>query len=311
VGEFQKVLGGVCYRPNPDQGFIEIAFLAISSLEQVKGYGTRLMNKLKDHCKEKNLNYFLTYADNNAIGYFKKQGFSTSVKMPIEKWKEYIKDYDGGTLMEAYCSVSVDYSNLSEILKKQKECLHNILGRFLGVKTRQKYSELEKVVKKYKKDINSLNEDESDSEGSERSIQQAINNEKLFYAIPGVEESGYSYEEYEKFAKNENNNTNFYTQCRNIINKIKSNKNSWPFLKPVDSKEVPDYYEVIKDPMDIQTLEAHLEKGDYKQKAQFVKDVKKIFTNAKSYNKPFTIYHKYAKDIETMIEDDLKSLKEA
>ena len=31
------------------------------------------MNKLKDHCKDQGLQYFLTYADNNAIGYFKKQ----------------------------------------------------------------------------------------------------------------------------------------------------------------------------------------------------------------------------------------------
>ena len=61
-----KVLGGICYRPNKSQRFIEIAFLAISSLEQVKGYGTRLMNKLKDHCKN-DYDYFLTYADNNAI----------------------------------------------------------------------------------------------------------------------------------------------------------------------------------------------------------------------------------------------------
>jgi histone acetyltransferase len=57
-------------------------------MEQVKGYGTRLMNKLKDHCRTKNWNYFLTYADNNAIGYFKKQGFSTKVKMDSENWKE-------------------------------------------------------------------------------------------------------------------------------------------------------------------------------------------------------------------------------
>jgi histone acetyltransferase len=83
-----KVVGGVCYRPNPTQNFIEIAFLAISSIEQVKGYGTRLMNKLKDHCKTKGLQYFLTYADNNAIGYFKKQGFSTMVKMSLDQWKE-------------------------------------------------------------------------------------------------------------------------------------------------------------------------------------------------------------------------------
>jgi histone acetyltransferase len=83
-----KVIGGVCYRPNRTQGFIEIAFLAISSLEQVKGYGTRLMNKLKDYCKLEGLEYFLTYADNNAIGYFKKQGFSNLIKMNVEKWKE-------------------------------------------------------------------------------------------------------------------------------------------------------------------------------------------------------------------------------
>ncbi len=49
------------------------------------------MNKLKDHCKSQDLKYFLTYADNNAIGYFKKQGFNNFIKMEPEKWKEYIK----------------------------------------------------------------------------------------------------------------------------------------------------------------------------------------------------------------------------
>jgi hypothetical protein len=33
----------------------------------------------------------------------------------------YIKDYDGGTLMEAYCNPNIDYSGLSEIVKQQKE----------------------------------------------------------------------------------------------------------------------------------------------------------------------------------------------
>lgn len=50
-------------------------FLAITTTEQVKGYGSRLMNKLKDHAIERNINYFLAYADNNAIEYFRKQGF--------------------------------------------------------------------------------------------------------------------------------------------------------------------------------------------------------------------------------------------
>lgn len=47
------------------------------------------------------------------------------------------------------------------------------------------------------------------------------------------------------------NNVNLMTQCKNIIQKIKQNKNSWPFLTPVNKSEVVDYYDVIKDPMGI------------------------------------------------------------
>lgn len=53
-----KVIGGICYRVYPSQKFAEIAFLAITSTEQVKGYGTRLMNKFKQLMKEKNNSLF-------------------------------------------------------------------------------------------------------------------------------------------------------------------------------------------------------------------------------------------------------------
>lgn len=39
----------------------------------MKGYGTRLMNHVKEQAKSEGLLYFLTYADNYAIGYFRKQ----------------------------------------------------------------------------------------------------------------------------------------------------------------------------------------------------------------------------------------------
>jgi histone acetyltransferase len=41
------VIGGICFRPYFPQQFAEIAFCAITASEQVKGYGTRLMNHLK------------------------------------------------------------------------------------------------------------------------------------------------------------------------------------------------------------------------------------------------------------------------
>ena len=74
---------------------------AITATEQVKGYGTRLMNHLKEHVKTEDIHYFLTYADNYAIGYFKKQGFSKQISQPRDRWFGFIKDYDGGTLMES------------------------------------------------------------------------------------------------------------------------------------------------------------------------------------------------------------------
>lgn len=69
-----KVVGGISFRPFFQFGVGEIAFCAITGNEQVKGYGTRLMNHLKDYCQQIQVYRFLTYADNFAIGYFKKQG---------------------------------------------------------------------------------------------------------------------------------------------------------------------------------------------------------------------------------------------
>lgn len=41
---------------------------------QVKGFGTRLMNYAKEYARTRDrLTHFLTYADNNAVGYFAKQ----------------------------------------------------------------------------------------------------------------------------------------------------------------------------------------------------------------------------------------------
>lgn len=42
-----RPIGGICFRMFPSQGFSEIVFCAVTSNEQVKGYGTHLMNHIK------------------------------------------------------------------------------------------------------------------------------------------------------------------------------------------------------------------------------------------------------------------------
>lgn len=60
--------------------------------------------------------YLLTYADNSAIGFFKKQGFSL---FPVSTaWKGYIKDYDGGTLMECKIHRDIQYLDKRSLVEQ-------------------------------------------------------------------------------------------------------------------------------------------------------------------------------------------------
>lgn len=99
-----EVIGGITYRGFRDRKFAEIVFCAVSSDQQVKGYGAHLMAHLKDYVKATSpVMHFLTYADNYATGYFQKQGFTKEISLDRSIWMGYIKDYEGGTIMQ--CSM--------------------------------------------------------------------------------------------------------------------------------------------------------------------------------------------------------------
>lgn len=61
-------IGGICFCPFTSQGFTEIVFCAVKVDQQENGYGTQLMNHLKDFHIQHNILHFLTYADKLAIG---------------------------------------------------------------------------------------------------------------------------------------------------------------------------------------------------------------------------------------------------
>jgi transcriptional activator SPT7 len=57
-----------------------------------------------------------------------------------------------------------------------------------------------------------------------------------------------------------------------------------PFLQRVSKREAPDYYNVIKTPMDIGTMIKKLKQFAYKSKAEFVEDLYLIWNNCLKYN---------------------------
>lgn len=69
-----------------------------------------------------------------------------------------------------------------------------------------------------------------------------------------------------------------------LIDEVIKNKNAWPFLKPVSANEVPDYYDVIKQPMDFGKIKSKLNLGDYRTNEQAMRDFEKVFYNCDLYN---------------------------
>uniref|UniRef100_A0A8D1QL92 Bromodomain testis-specific protein n=1 Tax=Sus scrofa TaxID=9823 RepID=A0A8D1QL92_PIG len=63
---------------------------------------------------------------------------------------------------------------------------------------------------------------------------------------------------------------------------------SWPFQQPVDAVKLklPDYYTIIKNPMDLNTIKKRLEHKYYAKASDCVEDFNTMFSNCYLYNKP-------------------------
>ncbi len=86
----------------------------------------------------------------------------------------------------------------------------------------------------------------------------------------------------------------FIRRCEYVLGRLKAHECAEPFMEPVDPEVlgIPDYFQIIKEPMDFSKVEKRLRSGFYKSPNEFEDDIRKIWNNATTYNKPNTeIYH--------------------
>ncbi|TFK56505.1 hypothetical protein OE88DRAFT_1689584 [Heliocybe sulcata] len=74
--------------------------------------------------------------------------------------------------------------------------------------------------------------------------------------------------------------------CRNALQKLRADKHAPLFLQPVDPVRdgAPNYFDIIKHPMDLGTMGAKLEAGQYHDRFAFEADFRLVINNAKTYN---------------------------
>lgn len=213
------VLGGITYRPFVNGGFAEIVFCAIDTTCQVQGYGSRLMAHVKDYVGATyNARHFLTYADNYAIGYFKKQGFTTDITLEKEKWMGYIKDYEGGTIMQCTVIDKVKYLDAVSIVAAQRWAVFKKIADHT----------LATIVYP------------GIDFGDRKSIDPS--------EIPGLKEAGWLPNASHLSSRPQPRQRGpLYLFMKKLLAELQENTHSWPFVEPVAG--VADYYDIIKNPM--------------------------------------------------------------
>ncbi|QRV80287.1 bromodomain associated protein [Ceratobasidium sp. AG-Ba] len=100
-------------------------------------------------------------------------------------------------------------------------------------------------------------------------------------------------------------NKTTYAHCRAVLNAINRNPHANLFRLPVDPvrDQAPNYFDVIKNPMDLSTMKAKLDNRTYRDRAGFESDFKLMIQNAKTYNPPKTYAYNEAVALEKVFND--------
>ncbi|KAH9498169.1 hypothetical protein Btru_007876 [Bulinus truncatus] len=94
---------------------------------------------------------------------------------------------------------------------------------------------------------------------------------------------------------------------------VKQDPESLPFRQPVDPVvlHIPDYFEIVKKPMDLSTIRKKLDSGMYKDPWEYVDDVWLMFDNAWLYNRKTSRVYKYASKLAEVFESEIDSVMQS
>ncbi|GMJ04313.1 global transcription factor group E8 [Hibiscus trionum] len=100
-------------------------------------------------------------------------------------------------------------------------------------------------------------------------------------------------------------------QCEGLLKRLMGHQYGWVFNQPVDvvKLNIPDYFNVIKHPMDLGTVKKKIASGTYASPLEFHDDVKLTFSNAMTYNPPGNDVHIMADTLNKFFEVRWKNIE--
>ncbi|KAA8565511.1 hypothetical protein EYC84_009369 [Monilinia fructicola] len=280
----EEVIAGVAYRVWEARRFVELVYLVVNKNKHKTGLGSRLMNHFKDEVKSsmaENVMEILTYADNFAVGFFKKQGFTKDITLEKRVWGGIINDYVESILMQCTLLPRIRYANAAAMLRLQKEAS---MARIATLATSSRNDIVHAPPAQW---------------------QQGVIAPIDPVDIPAIRASGWTRTVGPR---------PYFTPLKEFLDYLKTGEHSeaylTSFLNPVDVLTYPDYRTRIVKPMDFLTIEENLYNGLYKTPKAFIDDVKLIIRNCRMYNDSKSIYCKHAKWLENRMLEFIKGMPE-
>jgi len=98
------------------------------------------------------------------------------------------------------------------------------------------------------------------------------------------------------------------TRCLEILSNIQKHQFGWVFNQPVDPVELklPDYFEIIKRPMDLGTIKKRVENGCFHDIETFKTDCHLTFDNALNYNAKGSPVYNMALDVKKAFDKEFE-----
>eukprot|EP00326_Haptolina_ericina_P011083 CAMPEP_0181226614 /NCGR_PEP_ID=MMETSP1096-20121128/32352_1 /TAXON_ID=156174 ORGANISM="Chrysochromulina ericina, Strain CCMP281" /NCGR_SAMPLE_ID=MMETSP1096 /ASSEMBLY_ACC=CAM_ASM_000453 /LENGTH=242 /DNA_ID=CAMNT_0023319971 /DNA_START=75 /DNA_END=803 /DNA_ORIENTATION=+ len=182
------------------------------------------------------------------------EGYHKQVTMKRDRWYGYIKDYDGATLMEFCIDKRVDYLSTKRVADQQRKAIMQEISTLSGL------------------------------QHANRGASVDIGMGGLPHAVPGLQETSWQPTELQCRMGGE---LQALDSClESVCHELEAHDDAWPFRKPVLLADAPDYYEIIKDPVDLSLIRSRLQLQPpyYVSLEMLSADVCRMCENCRRYN---------------------------
>jgi histone acetyltransferase len=256
-----SIAAGISYRIFSEERFIEIAFCAVDHCLQGSGCGRLIIQYLKSVIQSMEIYDVLTCADNNALDFFRKQGFNDrEIRMDPKRWAGRTKEYQKVTLVHCPLWAQINYHRVSNDLEKMIQFTESrVAHRFLPP----------------------IFDDESEWKpyfAAPSYFNLSLPELRRILGYPKEEDRSQGYLEGMAALK---------VQFMRILNTLLDDPDiADVFQAPVTEEIAPGYFDSISMPMDLQTIQRRLMRYPdyYKRPAAFAADLMLMVDNCKFYN---------------------------